>query len=681
MKLSKYLIALNKGFIICESMNRHNQELVYELQSLLMSNGYMLTQKAFNICCEYDEEELKVFTTVFKEFVRTKLGRVESKSIPQLAASGELGVTAGTSFLSWLDLIWSGNECTEAKSYYEHSTFKELDAITEEEFKTIFTNLVQINTALIPTDFKTVEWFAKEYGNDNIMPDSIPFKENLCMLAKLGLDLPVKTATDVLRIAFYMSTGKTDLILEASKVKASLWSSRMIDNPDKSKTFFKKFKRAERRYILSLLEKINPFTAIQEMHLKKGMWIQLGNIIHPGEYKSFYPKAFGMFDAIRNKETKSWYGLVDAAFSENFNKGLELLSQRPGEYARRLDALLRNNPKRQSIVLSKFHQIGKKISSKVLWELYTHFVSRTETNATRKIWIKGARKPTPLSTLAPMSQSTVDNILDCILTIFYNKFQEMEGMGRVFIDEELKKIPAPTNMRSLSESTVVTIRGTRMPLECDKPVLRMYVHWTKGVDLDLSMNFIGSRGNTSVCNYTNTKPESYISHSGDVIPRTYGKWAEYIDVNLNKVKKDYKYGLVTLRNFSGGALKDTGAIIGFMEREKLSGTNKSWYPESITSSYIPNSVGGNLNLFIVDFETMEWILVDEDVSGVPIENRNNIKKYVKELSELPKLSAYDILKLHVEARGQLVTEIENADKAFRFEDFSTSYESIAEYML
>jgi hypothetical protein len=51
------------------------------------------------------------------------------------------------------------------------------------------------------------------------------------------------------------------------------------------------------------------------------------------------------------------------------------------------------------------------------------------------------------------------------------------------------------------------------------------------------------------------------------------------------------------------------------------------------------------------------------------------------VAELPKVSAWHILKMHAEARGHIVTDIDTADVIFKFEDFKESYEAILGYML
>ncbi|MFM7989328.1 MAG: hypothetical protein ACKPKO_59440, partial [Candidatus Fonsibacter sp.] len=63
---------------------------------------------------------------------------------------------------------------------------------TSERFSKIFTDLVSINTSLTPQDLEIVKWFVSS-GETLVFPNVIPFKENLCTLAGMGIEgLPVK---------------------------------------------------------------------------------------------------------------------------------------------------------------------------------------------------------------------------------------------------------------------------------------------------------------------------------------------------------------------------------------------------------------------------------------------------------------------------------------------------------
>jgi hypothetical protein len=697
----KNLIAFRKHLVIGELTNTlKSNEPVLRFQHMLMKYGYMLSKSAFNNLLKMDEEQLtEIYSDIQKYFLET-VGNPNAKELEELfymfanETDQQRSIREAkeqkdlrlkkyaviysdniyTSMQSYCNLVWEAKTNNDVLQVYETTKFTEINYASENEFKKIFTDLVKIGTALTPTDFATVEWFAKEYGNTNIMPSSIPFKENLCMVASLGLDVPVKTATDVLRIATYMSNGTTDLFLPPKMVRENAWTTKFIENPDRKIAQFKKFNRAERRYLLNLLESV---ADVKEMVMRKGRWIKLGEILHPGEYSKKFPLSAKAFKLLRETKVKSWYGEVDSAFSKSFSLGLTKLSERPGEFVRRLDALLRKNTKTDEI-LNTFAEIGHNVSTKVLWEVYSHFNNRNVVDEFRSIWIKGARQPVSLPTLNPLNDSIIAKTQKIIIDLITNRFAKLDNLGNVYIDSELRKIPVPTNMRTLQEATKVVIRGTRMPLQTTKKVLRPYIHWTAGVDLDISVAFIDYNNETTYCSYNRMNPHPSVLHSGDVIPKVRGEWAEYIDINLNTCP--YKYGLFQVHNFGGGSLDDVGAVVGFMERDNLQ-SSKKWKPNTIENSFKVSSKGSTVNLFIIDFETKEWILIDEDSTQTPMTGNDGILKYVEGLSKEPKLSVYDVLSMHTEARGSLVEKEEDSDVKFLFDEFSTSYEKIAEYML
>jgi hypothetical protein len=58
----------------------------------------------------------------------------------------------------------------------------------------------------------------------------------------------------------------------------------------------------------------------------------------------------------------------------------------------------------------------------------------------------------------------------------------------------------------------------------------------------------------------------------------------------------------------------------------------------------------------------------------------NTLEVVKQYSELPKVSVYDLVLLHVEGRGRQVTLDQNVDTYFKYEDFAESYEATGKLM-
>jgi hypothetical protein len=364
------------------------------------------------------------------------------------------------------------------------------------------------------------------------MPPSIPFKETLCILAAKKLDVPVKVTTDVLRVAVYMSGG--DISLPAvPKVTAKeegverhrWWRSTTLRQTQivaRNAFKFRKFNRPERRFLVELLSKTNINVADMQRHL--GRWLRLGHGIHVGDFAKSHPKVVEAFRKLREqpsgeksaftgedrKHVRTFNGEVDMAFSRGFIKGVDLLSTRAGEFARRLDWMLRPEkvvkkssalkdtvlsdaqaaaimtqvvPQTQLLeapvylpyadrvayVMEVFGKVGHAISSKVLFEMYTHFQNRLKTGAPRLIRLKSKRsKVKALPPLDALSPEVVAKVQQQIMEILHDKARTGKPMGKVFIDERLKTVPLPFSMRSLNTSIKTYVRGTRIPFRADE---------------------------------------------------------------------------------------------------------------------------------------------------------------------------------------------------------------------
>jgi hypothetical protein len=227
------------------------------------------------------------------------------------------------------------------------------------------------------------------------------------------------------------------------------------------------------------------------------------------------------------------------------------------------------------------------------------------------------------------------------------------------------------------------IRGQRVPLDNpDAKVIRPFVHWMDkhgNEDLDLSVTFVGDK-NTEILSFSNLRVGKSV-HSGDVRHRR-GPCAEYIDIDMkDAISKGFKFVVIDVRNFNGGSLNSVECMFGIMEREHPE-SNKTWLPETISNTQSLESESTNTLIAIIDLETKEYIMLDIDSSGW-VTARGDVKntlKVIDQYAQLPKVSVYDLILLHVEARGRQVTLDQNVDTYFKMEDFINSYEETGKLM-
>lgn len=688
MKLNRNIVALQKGFVAPSNDGMDNRIATATVQAHLMGYGYMLDQDAFDALSRSDLSFITNFNNEILSYLKDITGGNRNyeplyKNFPQEVMSMsdfELYFNAICHY--WSNGNWEPSTITYEKSIaFENIKYNMIKFASQERFSQIFTDLVSINTSISPQDMEIVKWFV-ENGETIVFPDVIPFKENLCTLAAMGINgLPVKTPTDVLRIAVHMSGGDISLPRVPEKeVRASAWTSKRIDNPERTKFKFKKFTRKDRKYLLGLLEQTS--CDPKEMALKDQRWVRLGEILHPMEYKRLFPKAANSFNIIRNEKVKTWYGILEDAFKKGLEEGLKVLSQKPGEFSRRLDWLIRSNPKDTNLIMKYFSEAVKSTSNKVLFEMYGHFENRLEDKNDRSIMIKGARKRTQLPSLKALEENVVETIHSKLFETLRDKFSTLDKLGDCWIDEELKKIPLPTNMRSMSFSSKPILRGQRVPLDNpEAKVIRPFIHWfdkTGNEDLDLSVTFVGDK--TDVLSFSNMKVGNSV-HSGDVRHRQ-GPCAEYIDIDIADAKsRGFKYAVIDVRNYNGRGLNTLESSFGIMERE-FPESNKTWLPETISSCSKLESTSTNTLIAIIDLYTKEYIMLDIDSDGF-VTARGDVKntlKVVEQYSKLPKVSVYDLALLHVEARGRQVTLDSNVDTYFKMEDFMTSYEEVGKLM-
>lgn len=692
MKMTKNIVALKKGFIVAPLHGLDNKVAAMTVQAHLMNAGYMLDESAFEALSKSDITFITAFNAEIVEYLTEVLGGNRNytalyKNFPQeVLALSDFELYLNAIIHYWSNGTWEPSTLENPRpSYMEKVKYTMLTSSTEDRFNQIFTDLTSMNTSLTPADQEIVSWFI-ESGSTLVLPKVIPFKETLCLLAAKGVEgLPVKTSTDVLRIAVSLSGGDVSLpkVPKAVILRVGVFTNRSHDNTEERAKFkFKKFTRKERKYLLGLLEQTN--CDASEMILKDQRWIRLGEILHPGEYKRQYPKAASAFEAIRNTKVKSWYSILNKAFNVGLEEGLEVLSERPGEFARRIDWLIRTYPTKLNVdlIMENFSKAVLGTSNKVLFELYNHFENRLESTKGRSIMIKGSRKRTALPELPAIHKSTVSTIHSKIFETLKNKFSKLDSLGKCYIDEELKKIPLPTNMRSMNFSTKPILRGQRVPL--DNPnakIIRPFIHWFDQIgtqDLDLSVSFVGKI--VEVLNFHNIRVGESI-HSGDVRHRQ-GACAEYVDINIaDALNQDFKYAVIDVRNYNGGSLKEVERYFGIMEREKPE-SNNIWLPETISGCQGLESTSSNTLIAIIDLVTKEYIMLDIDSAGSVVSSLDvqNTLKMIEQYATLPKVSVYDLVSLHVQARGQQVTAEVKADNYFKAEDFMTSYEETGKLM-
>jgi hypothetical protein len=351
---------------------------------------------------------------------------------------------------------------------------------SEEDFLAMFKGLIASKTSVSTGDKEDLTSFitSRLYALDHYLPSDIPHKENLAFVSGLIFSSTpdafdrlrpfYRGATDVLRFATALSGGDTSLA---------------------ANTKFRSLKRSERKFVLSLLESIA--TPDEDMFRHAEKWIRLGERLHPGDYKEKFKNSYRAFHCVRN-------GIRPATFNSVIESGIKSptpesldrvtthLSQRPGEYARRLRHLLSLNEKfkssAQDNVIYKFAAVADKVSVPVLLQAYTYFKSGRETVPLRVFFpkLQVSKAYARENDLIPIKPTTSEAITSVLKTALIDRFAALSSLGACFLDDNLQNFTVPLSLRSASKALQSVARGSKFDLDIES-TLRFFLWWKEGL--------------------------------------------------------------------------------------------------------------------------------------------------------------------------------------------------------
>lgn len=650
-----------------KSTNQLGQAGAMTLQVNIMNLGFMLDQETLDAVSRVNPNSAE-FNTFSRELISTlkqlKGADVEYNpmypNFPQQvmdASDAELWINAIVHYLSFGTMLPEYEKITREYGY-ESVKYITLGLADEEEFSNVFTRIVGSNESISDEDKKIVEWFLKNYGN-LVYPDNIPYKENMCLIGAYmvenGYDVRelVKNATDVLRVATHMSDGDISL----------------SDN-----TKYRSFKRSQRRNLVKALERV-----IREEDIARhpGKWVRLAHSLHVGDYSQ---KVYDVLKKVRENEKITTFNSKVEKHIHNKQpvKAAKLLLQRPGDFARRLDHLIRlsGTVENQLKVAKAFTTVAEDVSTNVLLQLMGHFQNRHVKLDKRVVFPKGnLQKAELIDGLAPLSKRVVKEIYLGCRKALVERFSELEDMGKVYVDEKMLTCPIPTQQRSTNAALETVARGTRIPIVEDKNTLRFFIYWI-GRDIDLSMTMYGDEFNDlGHVSYTRLRDSSSgVYHSGDIVQAPNGA-SEFIDVDMEQARnRGVRYVAMNVYVFSGPTFAEhKKCYAGWMTRSKPR-SNEIYEPTTVENKIDLTSETRTAVPVIFDLWNREAIWVD--LTTLPRNpmfdgwyrgnNVENNKASIKDIVEAiatnsNKVSLHELFDIHAEARGQIAENREEAD--------------------
>lgn len=264
---------------------------------------------------------------------------------------------------------------------------------------------------------------------------------------------------------------------------------------------------------------------------------------------------------------------LDAAFLEHVELAAQVLESRPGEYARRLDLLLRTGHDTEAL-LQRFAAISPRVSTPVILQMIAHFKVRTVDGRLRVFFPKGeVAKVFALEDRRPsVAVSVARRVVDTRERALLDRFAGLPPLGRRHVDPVLKNYVVPLAQRAASKSLRTFARGSRISMP-EAGFVRLFIWWMNGrsrVDIDLSVALYGpGYGYMSTVGFYNLRDWGAY-HSGDIVDAPKGA-AEFIDLDLQMLRaRGVRFVVMCVSSYSGQSYCDLPeCFAGWMSRANL----------------------------------------------------------------------------------------------------------------
>ena len=513
------------------------------------------------------------------------------------------------------------------------------------------------------------------------MPANIALKENVAVVAAARL-AHARTEDVEVEIARYMRSA-TDVLRLAAALGAS--------DPSLGDKMPLRLSNAHRRIVLGQLERQQRDIA-PEMMRRRSWFLHLGKRLHVGANARRFPSTGRAFDRLRNApETIEKRGarieraMHAARRAPEGAAGLaELLASGrygPGEFARRIDFMLRNtrgDDHAAGVVAETFERrIAHALETPLLLTLLAQFRARGRgpaegAPAPRLMVPKGqlAKMHVHDDTRAPVDPKWCAAVEDVCARELRARFaRDGAPLGRVWVDPELAKVVLPLDLRAAGEARQAAGRGTRLALD-PTPTVRLFLWWRESdssgrVDVDLSAVAYDDEWRTrGWVDYTSLATD-WGTHSGDLQSAPQGA-AEFIDIDVERaLASDVRYVLMCVISFTGQPFSTFAAHAGAMGRERPA-EGRRLDPSTVTTKFNIQHDGVTHLPVLLDLAERELLWADLSLGGgrhIAVGHRDErlgacARAVARAGGERP--TFHDLVALNVEARGERANDDERA---------------------
>lgn len=676
LNVNKDFILIDNNLVEIQSMDIRrpaSKNILATIVANLVYYGFTLSKEAFDVLETLDETTVKEWWKRLEPAIKEYTGDSKNmdkfvvyKNFPQEV----LDMSQAQYWFNQICMYWGvpnkyfTEEAVERESMMEKMNLKVLHLVKNGSIQNVLNTLLKSPAKWTPIQYDSVYLLVTQ---EELAVDitKIPFKENMVKLVSAifeeGIEIKLKSATDILRLATGLSDGDVSFV---------------------AKTKFKKFSRNERKQLLAMLE--SSTNLAEDMMRYKGKWKRLMYALHPGDYANQFPGVCEAYNALYNGKIITFNSQVESGILNKLDSVLDLLKSRPGEFMRRLNK-----------VISVFDKKGADAFVSILDKLTVAQLLKIEK------YVEGANVRV-YSTVAPKGNWTKLQILDSnakmptdikknLLSAIRNEVATRVGaiVGSVNLQDSADFVKLQTNGSELAPYG----RGTVFPIPDNVKFIRTASYWENKSNgntwFDNGWNFFGENWEVKgTCSWDRSSfAHNSAIFSGDPTnsKEMDGKACQMIDLYLDKLAEaGVRYAVWNILCYSGVKFSQATDVFAALQWGEEKQKGKLFEPSRCQLAFPLE--GDSLTKYIayIDIKDRTLVYMDANLRGNVRSACTNEKvlaesmpAFVEYLNSLP--SVYDLFKgVQKSEDGVVITyddndiEIKDEKSAYVFKPLNDS---------
>lgn len=423
------------------------------------------------------------------------------------------------------------------------------------------------------------------------------------------LELSFKTARNPQQLlqAFYLLAGPKQSPSAVATLSPLLRKGSLTSLP-----------RSLRRLFVERLGELTGGFYADDLVVHRELWQRALRSIHSFELASTEASKRALAIAHENIAYSTFNSQVEVALSKGqLGKFIKLMETQPGNFLRRLVAILHRVETKSDLDLlaQAVESIGAKSTLSTLISAYNGVLIAKDGHQ-RIVKVPNANN----FILQPEQRTLKVSYQKRILKALKNAMETK--LASIPLPEEPlgveSSIPVVLVERDMAFADRLLKRRETFGLAEEGDTLRIFGHWNNNMKnggyMDIGAVILdASYEKLDVCTWDSwSGSRSWGTYSGDKYVEPGHSAAEYVDVNLEVLRKEFpkaRYIIMTIQSWSGFPIKDVDFLAGAMLRSKAQ-AGEVFDPRTLATAFRPTTSSLQAIPFLVDVETMEFVWLD-----------------------------------------------------------------------